>query len=307
MRKIFSLTLISMLIFVAIAQGISYESNIKIEGAPSIVYIDGNFYLSFVNEDNNLMLTRVKFRLSGEHVPILLEKEISQSPKFCPDIANYDDEKVIMGWVHDEDRVYIELYDLDKLTATFTHKYLPDADGPVSVFQYDEDILNTWVSSKKPGLTFVITDVSQTKHILDERFSEYRPENNTGSVAQYDGYLYSAWYDDDGKVHITVVQLNSTKTDSINDWVIDVDAKTDLPPAVFATQNGILFVAWADDIEENIYVQAYKIDKSVLTAVNISDFPINGCNGLDITVVEKNVYVAYSDEEGKLKVEMLKL
>lgn len=283
---------------------ILYESNLEVVGTPSITNVGDNFYLSWLDGEDVLHLARVKFRVSGEQIPILLEKDISVKGVYSPDIASYEGD-VLMGWVDDDSDVYIQLYEQDSLDVYMTRKYAPYADGAVNVSPYGDYVLNTWVSSEKPGLTIVITNPDNKSNICDERVNYYKPEDNTASVAQYNDYIYCAW-NDDGEVHVTIFQLNSVHDDIINDWDNEIDAKTDLPPAICATDGGIIFVAWADDVEENIYIQAYDVTENVLDPLKRFDFPIEGCQGLDITVMGRKVYVSYGDEEGEINVVELK-
>jgi hypothetical protein len=303
-RNILLLTII--LVFVGLLfSEVKYTSQITTGVAPALTFTTGdNLYLSWVDKNGEIHLGKGILRTTGGQV-IIINNDVdvgSKTPNH-PDLA-FHGEHILLGWNESGGNVYLALYDSD-IVRKSKFEYSPSANNAISVApSFKKLILNTWTSSKKPGITLVGTlpkGGDNSELLLDSRYSEFVPKGGS-SIATMEGNAVVVWRDDKNVVHLTNFKLQyielTKKLDVVNHTDTALDFKSELDPACAFGSDGNLYISWYNKGMDLIECASFDISGDIPTKVDGKNFKADGCKGLDLCFYDDSPYVAYANKDG---------
>jgi len=305
MRKIlFAVILFSLFLSVGALADIKFTSDYEVVKGPSIVHLDGQFYIAYADKDKDVILMKVKLRTTGgQYIAWLDSADVAYSTDYIPDVAIVGGD-VVLGFTKTDGNVFLAKYntDLDLVGST---EYQPTSKYGASVAGWKGHVLNSWTSDKKPGLTIIGTDISKVgdyNNLCDLRYSDYEPKSEA-KVACFGDTLAVVWTDGDKKIHITcfALEYSAGKINIGNIHDTKTEEKTKLSPVCAFNDDGELCVSWASEDSNYIFINYFTVStNSDAVSLRKDSIKVDGCLGLDVCATEGKTYIAYAGSDGLL-------
>jgi len=307
MKKIVSIMLAVGLLWAGVSSAdIKYTSDILVAKGPSITALDGNFYVAYADKEKDVLFGKVKIQTAGGTVVIWQKSaEVQYNTNHQPDCTSVNG-NLVLAFAEENGNVKLVVYNTE-YNMLGTTEYKPSAEYAPSVAGFRSKVVSTWVSSDKPGLTLVgsdITSIGSYNNLCDLRYSEYKPKSPV-SLDVYGDLAAAVWKDGDDKIHITCFALQlSGGAISVTGYHDTLLAeKTKLYPACAFNEEGSLVLVWPSEDEKYIFVDFFSADSvSDASSLRKESIEVNGCLGLDLCFSGGKAYIAYADKDGKLTV-----
>lgn len=307
MRKILSAVLIGGLILAGPALAdIKYTSDIEVVKGPSITTTDGNFYVAYADKDKDILFGKVKLVTAGGQVIVWqTSADIMYTTNDKPDCGFLWD-KLILAFTTEDDDVKIVLFNTD-FNLVGTTEYSPSAEYGPSVAGWDDYVVNTWLSSKKPGVTLIGSNIDQIgayNNLCDIRYNELEAKSEA-SLDIFGDLATVVWRGDKDKIHITCFALQYTggEINVIGYHDTELEEKTKLAPACTYSANGELCVVWASEDTNYIFMNTFNVSSTAdASSVRKETITVDGCKGVDVCITGGKTYIAYANEDGLLTI-----